>query len=206
MAKTKPKKDIKGELTQAQILKSLPYRLECSYDKLVHIDELVPNPDNPNKHSDKQVTLLAQVMTTTGVRRPVRVSTRSGLISAGHCELQSFRLNGWDYVPVDYQAYESSGDEWNDMVADNSLSQMSEMDLGKINEVIVELGPDYDVNQMGLPDFKVEPADKAPKDKEEPEVQEMKLFEKVCKILESVGKERKIAVLKAVLDQVQKKS
>jgi len=160
------KKDLKGEKTQASILKSLPYRLECSYDKLVHIDSLHLNPDNPNKHPETQVIYYALILTDNGVRRPVRVSKRTGLISAGHGQILAFKLNGWDYIPVDYQDYENSEDEWNDIVADNALAQLAELDLGKINEVIVDMGPDYDVSKMGLPNFKVEPADKQSKDTE----------------------------------------
>jgi len=166
-SKKKLKKKVKGERPQNSIRTGLEYRLECSYDKLIHIDELHLNPDNPNKHPEKQVTILAQILKDNGVRRPIRVSTRSGLVSAGHCQIMAFKINGWDYVPVDFQDYKNEADEWNDVVADNAISQMSDLDLGKINEVIVNLGPDYDVSKMGLPNFKVEPADKGPADGED---------------------------------------
>jgi len=155
----KLKINILGEPTQASIKKKLPYRLLCSYDKLIHIDELHLNPDNPNEHPELQITLLAQVMKTNGVRRPIRVSTRTGLVTAGHGQILSSRVNGWDYLPVDFQDYKNEADEFNDVVADNSIAQMSKLDYSVINRVIVDLGPDFNVADMGLPDFKIEPAD-----------------------------------------------
>jgi len=158
--KKNPIKNIKGEKTQSVIEGSLPYRLLCTYDKLIPIDELHLNPDNPNDHPETQIVLLAQILKSNGVRRPIRVSTRSGFVTAGHGQILAMRANGWEYAPVDFQDYKSESDEWNDTVADNSIAQLSNLNMVRINDVVNNLGPDYDPTNMGLIDWKVEPADK----------------------------------------------
>lgn len=159
-AKKKPIINILGDKTQAKILKGLPYRLQCSYDKLINIDDLHPNPNNPNEHSEIQVLRLAEIMKANRVRRPIRVSIRSGLMTVGHCELQAFRVNGWDYAPVDFQEYENEAEEFSDMVADNALASYSKLNMSKINDVVTTLGPDMNTDSMGLVKYEVEYADK----------------------------------------------
>lgn len=40
--------------------------IHCAYTDLVDITSVVPNPRNPNHHSDKQVELLAKVIKAQG--------------------------------------------------------------------------------------------------------------------------------------------
>ena len=61
--------------------------INCAHDKLVPIEELVPNPRNPNTHSPEQVAWIAKVIRPRGWRAPVVVSTRSGFIVCGHGRL-----------------------------------------------------------------------------------------------------------------------
>lgn len=57
------------------------------------------------------------------------------------------------------------------MVADNSIASWAELDLALINSEVPDLGPDFDINMLGLEDFTLEPADKYG-DKEADEVPE----------------------------------
>ena len=82
----------------------------CSYDELIDVDLLVPNPKNPNKHPDEQIKLLAKIMAHQGVRSPIVVSNRSGFITKGHGRLMAAKLNGWTQMPVDRQDYETETD------------------------------------------------------------------------------------------------
>ncbi len=52
----------------------------CAHDDIVAIDQLLPNPRNPNMHPDKQIKLLGDIILSQGWRGPITVSTRSGFI------------------------------------------------------------------------------------------------------------------------------
>lgn len=51
--------------TQALLRVTMPdgFQVYCAYDKLVEVDDLKPNPRNPNQHSDAQIQMLAQIIT-----------------------------------------------------------------------------------------------------------------------------------------------
>ena len=100
----------------------------CAHSQMVEIEKVVPNPRNPNKHSEKQIALLSKIIAAQGWRAPITVSTRSGFIVRGHGRLLAARKLGLAEVPVDYQAYETEAAEWADLIADNRLSELSETD------------------------------------------------------------------------------
>lgn len=134
-------------------------KIHCKYDELVPLKKLVPNPRNPNQHSDEQIERLAKILEYQGVRRAVRVSKLSGLMTVGHGQLMAFKKLGWKEMPVDYQEYEDETQEYADLVADNSLNAWSELDLASINTAIGDLGP-FDVDLLGIEGFTVDVADK----------------------------------------------
>ena len=39
-----------------------PIKIHCAYDKMLSIEKLIPNPANPNTHSEKQVTKLTELI------------------------------------------------------------------------------------------------------------------------------------------------
>lgn len=77
----------------------------CSFDKIVPISELKPNPDNPNTHGDSQIKLLGDIIESTGWRAPITVSKRSGLIVKGHGRRMAAIHKGLQYAPVEFQDY-----------------------------------------------------------------------------------------------------
>jgi len=113
--------------------------VHCAHDEIVDVDALVPNPRNPNRHSDEQIRLLAKIIRHQGWRAPITVSNRSGFIVRGHGRLAAAKLLGVEQVPVDRQAYASEAEEWADLVADNRLSELSEMDNTTLKELLQEL-------------------------------------------------------------------
>jgi len=127
--------------------------------KLVSVTELKPHPDNPNNHPDDQIERLADIIQYQGWRYPIKVSTRSGFITAGHGRLMAAQKRGWTMVPVSYQDYDSDDQEWADVVADNSIASWAELDLAKINFKIPEMGPDFNIDLMGIRDFKLDPSE-----------------------------------------------
>lgn len=146
--------------------------VHCLYDKLVSTSELAPHPKNRNKHPDEQIERLAKVLKYQGWRYPVKVSKLSGFITSGHGRLLAARLNGWKEVPVNFQDYEDEAQEYADVQADNAIASWAELDLAGINSDIGDLGPDFDIDMLGIEDFVLEPAETLEPQCDEDEVPE----------------------------------
>lgn len=142
--------------------KTLAMQIRCRYDKLIPVSELqaMKFPNNPNKHSTEQITRLAQIMHYQGIRHPIVVSNLSSLITKGHGRLEAALTNGWTEFPIEFQDYEDRDQEYADIVADNAIARYAELDLKAINLEIPDLGPDLDIDLLGIKDFKIEPMDK----------------------------------------------
>ena len=118
----------------------------CAHDEVVDIDSVKPNPRNPNHHPEEQIELLAKIIQKQGWRKPITVSTRSGLIVSGHGRLLAAKAAGVSHVPVDFQHYESEEAELADLLADNRLAELSEID----NETLAELFADLDTGELDV--------------------------------------------------------
>lgn len=134
-------------------------QIKCEYSELVNIQDLVPNPKNPNKHPNKQISLLAGIIRFQGMRSPIVVSKRSGFVIKGHGRLEALKKLGWQQAPVDYQDYDDEAQEHADMVADNAIAKWSTQDYSKVNNLLIDLGPDFDVDLMGIRNFSIDPID-----------------------------------------------
>lgn len=127
--------------------------VNCSHSRLVPIDELKPNPKNPNDHSEDQIKAFVNILNYQGWRRPVTVSNRSGYITKGHGALLAAKRLGLEVVPVDYQDYSDEQKEISDMIADNALQRMSVLNIGKLKELCVEmtqLDSNFDLSMTAL--------------------------------------------------------
>lgn len=111
----------------------------CSYDKIIKLNELKPNPKNPNTHPENQIELLGQILKQQGWRTSITVSIRSGYIVRGHGRLMAALAAGLTEAPVDYQFYENSDSEWADLIADNRISELSEIDKNLLNDLLNEI-------------------------------------------------------------------
>jgi hypothetical protein len=100
----------------------------CAFDKIVQIENVKPNPANPNKHPEEQVEKLALNIKTIGWRYPITVSNQSGMIVKGHGRLMAAKLLGLKEVPVDYQNYSNEEEEMADLLFDNRIQELSEID------------------------------------------------------------------------------
>lgn len=111
----------------------------CSYDEIMPIGQLQPNPRNPNQHTEQQVKLLGEIIRSAGWRAPITVSKRSRLIVKGHGR----RLAAIDarlaWVPVEYQEYATEAEEYADLLADNRIAELAEMDNDKLSEILKDL-------------------------------------------------------------------
>jgi len=115
----------------------------CAFDEIIEAEQIKPNPRNPNQHPEDQIALLAKIIEAQGWRAPVTVSTRSGLIVRGHGRLMAAQLIGCP-CPVDYQHYDSEEEELADLIADNRLSELSDID----NKMLVDLFADIDTGAI----------------------------------------------------------
>lgn len=122
-------------------------KTNCSYDKMVTIGDLKPNPRNPNKHPDKQIELLAKIIKAQGWKAPITVSNQSGFIVRGHGRYMAAQLLKAKKVPVDYQDYDNDAQEWADLVADNKIAEFANLDADITAQLIREIeATDLDVD------------------------------------------------------------
>lgn len=135
-------------------------KVHCKYDEFVDVNALKAHPKNRNEHPADQIVRLGKILEYQGWRYPVKVSKRSGFVTSGHGRILAAKHNGWDKVPVNYQEYESEEQEYADVQSDNAIATWAELDLKGIGEDILDFGPDFDVELLGLKDFEIEPADK----------------------------------------------
>ncbi|OPZ23432.1 MAG: ParB-like nuclease domain protein [bacterium ADurb.BinA186] len=134
--------------------------IHCKFDELVSPKKLKNHPKNRNKHGQDQIDRLAELYKYHGIRHPIIVSNLSKCIVAGHGrKLAAIRAN-IEEMPVVYQDFESSEAEYAFIQADNAIALWAELDLAGINADIGDLGPDFDINMLGIQDFTLDVAEK----------------------------------------------
>ena len=125
-------------------------RIECSYEKMMPVAKVIPNPKNPNKHSQEQIEWLARIIEAHGWRHPITVSKLSGFIVSGHGRLEAAKVLGCKEVPVDLQHFESEAEEHAVMMADNFIAELAETDAAQVKELLVDLDDEYPLDLLGL--------------------------------------------------------
>jgi site-specific DNA-methyltransferase (adenine-specific) len=146
--------------------------VHCPHDRLVPVKELKAHPQNRNQHPKDQIERLAKILDYQGWRYPIKVSKQSGFITSGHGRLEAAKQLKLKEVPVSFQDYTDEAQEYADLQADNAIASWSELDLSAINTDIGDLGPDFDIDLLGIKDFVIEPADKLEPQCDEDEVPE----------------------------------
>ncbi|MGV8130660.1 MAG: ParB N-terminal domain-containing protein [Candidatus Pacearchaeota archaeon] len=124
-------------------------KILCSYTKLVPVKDLVPHPDNENRHSEEQVRVLAGLIERDGYRFPIVVSNLSGMIASGHGRHLALQLLGEEFAPVDFQDFEDPIQELRVRTADNQIARYAEfqshqfkLNLEKYDIDISEIKPE----------------------------------------------------------------
>lgn len=138
--------------------------IKCLYDKLVNPKSLKDNIKNRNRHGQDQIERLAELYKYHGVRHPIIVSNLSGMIVAGHGRKLAAIRAGIKEMPVVYQDFKDADAEYAFLISDNSIAEWSELDFSGINLDVENLGPDFNIDMLGIKDFTIDPSDK---DKEE---------------------------------------
>lgn len=125
----------------------------------VPTNSLVPNPNNRNKHPKEQIERLAKIIKANGWRHPIIVSKLSGQVVVGHGRLEAAKLLNEPKVPVHFQDFANETEEYQFGIADNAIASWAELDLSGINADLPELGPELDVDLLGIKNFTLEPMD-----------------------------------------------
>lgn len=127
---------------------------------MVNIEHIVPNPKNPNQHTDDQIDRLVSLIEYQGFRNPLIVSKRSGFLVVGHGRLMAAKKLGLTQVPVIHQEFKDEAQEYAYVVSDNAIAEWSSLDLSAINTEMLDFGPEFDIDMLGIADFSIEPIEK----------------------------------------------
>lgn len=126
-------------------------QIKCLYEELLPLHKIIENPKNPNQHFPEKIKILANNIDYQGIRWPIIISKRSGFVVAGHGRLLAAQLLGYDSYPVVFQDFESEAQEYEFLVADNKLAELSETNESKIKEEL-KLLPDVKMEMLGFED------------------------------------------------------
>lgn len=130
--------------------------IKANYIKIVEIDSIIINPENNNNHPREQIEQLKKIIKYNGFRNPLTISNRTGFLNCGEARLISAKELGMTHLPVMFQDFDSEAEEYAHMTADNAIQQQSILDFKKINEKFPEFGPDFDIDNLGIKDFKID--------------------------------------------------
>lgn len=130
---------------------------KCSYSELRTAHTITEHPKNPNKHNKEQIERLAKIIDYQGQRSPVVISNLSGFVVVGHGRLAAMKSLGWDKIAVDYQDFEDEAQEYAHMTADNAIAEWAALDLSQINIDMLDLGPELDLEMLGIKNFSLAP-------------------------------------------------
>ena len=135
-------------------------QIHCKHDELINPSKLKNHPKNRNKHGQDQIERLAELYKYHGIRHPIIVSNLSNCIVAGHGRKLAAIRAGIKEMPVVFQDFESLDQEYAFIQSDNAIALWAELDMAGINSDIGDLGPDFDINMLGIQDFTLDVAEK----------------------------------------------
>ncbi len=123
------------------------------YDKLMPLKDLKKSKHQRNKHPQDQIERLAKLMDKQGVRHPIHISKLSGQVCFGHGRWEAALLNGYKEYPIVYQDFKNDEEEYACVQSDNAIASWAELDMAGINSDIINLGPEFDIDLLGIKDF-----------------------------------------------------
>jgi hypothetical protein len=137
--------------------------LQSKEIEIVDINLPVPYDKNMNKHTDEQIERLRKLIRYQGFRNPLVLQKGTNIIAAGHGRLIAAKLEGMKTVPVIYQEFESEAQFYAYVVSDNAINSNGwggGLDFSQINVDITDLGPELDIDMLGIKEFTIEAAEK----------------------------------------------
>jgi len=151
-------------------------KIHCKYDSLIDPKELADHPKNRNKHSNEQIDRLVKLYKYHGIRHPIIISNLSGYIVAGHGRKAAAIKAKMKEFPVVYQDFENEEAEYAFLQADNAIALWAELDFSGINSDIADLGPDFDIDMLGIKNFTIDVSEKVNRGDENSEWVDMPEF------------------------------
>lgn len=148
-------------------------KIQAEYIEMVDINTLLPHPKNNNKHPKEQIDRLVKLIEYQGFRNPVIVQKGTNLVVAGHGRIEAAKKLGINLIPVSYQEFESDAQIYSYLTSDNAIAAWAELDLSAVNTEMLDLGPDFDIDLLGIKDFSIEPIEKFEPQSEEDAVPEV---------------------------------
>lgn len=121
--------------------------------RVVPVGDIQLNENNRNSHPQDQIDHLVKQFSYQGFRSPLIVSNRSGKLVCGHGRYLAAKQSGMTELPVIYQDFDSDEAEYAFGIAENSTQSWSALDIGEIHSDALELGPDFDLDMLGIKDF-----------------------------------------------------
>ena len=112
--------------------------------------ELKPWPNNPRKHSDKQIKALISAISKVGFQVPIIVN-ESDLILTGHGRVEAAQRMGLAAVPVIVAAGLTAAQQRAFVIGDNKLSSLSSWDNDLlIQEIEAILQDEFEIESTGF--------------------------------------------------------
>lgn len=105
----------------------------------IKVEDLRPNPRNPNKHPETQIQMLMASLQRDGQTKPILVRKANNMIIAGHGVQTAARRLGWSEMQVILWDVDQATAE-RVMLADQRLGTLSEMDKGRVAGLMLEIG------------------------------------------------------------------
>lgn len=144
--------------------------------EIVSVDSLVPYDKNMNKHTKEQIERLIKLIEYQGFRDPLIVQKGTNVVVAGNGRLEAAKVMGLKEVPVTFQEFENEAQLYSFVVSHNAINSNNwggGLDLSMINKEMLDLGPDLDIEMLGIKDFVIEPIEKFEPQSDEDEVPEV---------------------------------
>lgn len=135
-------------------------KIYCKYDELVDVNDLKEHPKNRNKHGNDQIERLSELYQKHGIRHPIIVSKLSNFIVAGHGRRLAAIRAGIKKFPVVFQEFENSQQEYAFIQSDNAIALWADLDIKMISEDILDFGPDFNIDDLGIKDFTLDFSEK----------------------------------------------
>lgn len=135
-------------------------KIQATEIKIVPIKDLTLKKGNRNSHPQEQIERIAKLYEYQGFRNPITVSNQSGEVVCGNGRVLAAIRAGLKEVPVIYQDFDNQDQEYAHHVADNAVSLFAELDLSGINSDLGSLGPEFDLDFLGIEDFKLDMSEK----------------------------------------------
>lgn len=133
-------------------------KIQANDIEIVDINSLIPHPKNPHRHTKEQIERLCKLIEYQGFRNPVVCQRGTNIIVCGHGRVEAAKKIGMRQLPVIFQEFDSEAQLYAYVVSDNSIGKDSwaSLDLSQINKDFLDLGPELDIEMLGLKEFSLD--------------------------------------------------